>query len=167
MCPSCGPRPEAELDQVVAVDREVAQPVRARQLPLDHRAKAREPLDLLHGRRLAVAAALAEQVGLLVVDEVERELVAVATRGSVAPAARRPSPGWNMWRRTIRDDALPEPRRIPKPEQRRRREVRADLVVAVGGEAGLRVVVEATVVPAPADDRLAEVVEERREPHGE
>ncbi len=52
-------------------------------------------------------------------------------------------------------------------QQRSRREVGADLVVPVGGEAGLRVVVEAPIGPAPGDDRLAEVVEERREPDGE
>src|SRR5437879_5192604 len=70
-----GPGTEAELEQVVAVDGEVREPVRAlllvpKCLP--------EPLDLLEirKRRLAVLA-LAAEVGLLVVDELEGELVAV------------------------------------------------------------------------------------------
>ena len=47
-------------------------------------------------------AALAEQVGLLVVEQVEREPVAVAREQPPRLAARRPRPRSNMWRRTIR-----------------------------------------------------------------
>ena len=70
-----------------------------------------------------------------------------------------------MWSAHDPHDALPQRVRIPEPEQRSGGEIRADLVVPVRGEAGLRVVVEAAVRAAPRDDRLAEVVEERGEPH--
>ena len=60
-------------------------------------------------------------------------------------------------------DALPQRVRISQPQQRAGREVGPDLVVSLGGGAGLRVVVEPPVAPAPRDDRLAEVMEERCE----
>src|SRR5205823_14221745 len=84
--PELRARIEAELDQVVPVEGEVAQPMRARQLVLDHRTEGGEPLDLVERRRLSGAAALAEQVRVLVVDEVERELVAVAPQEAARPA---------------------------------------------------------------------------------
>src|SRR5206468_6442181 len=157
---------EAKLDQVVSVDGEVAQPVRARQLVLDHFTEGGEPFDLVERRRLSGAAALAEQVRVLVVDEVERELVAVAPQEAARPAGVALS---RLEHVTAHDphDLPPERVRIPQPEQSPRGEVRADLVVPMGGEAGPRVVVEASVRPTPADDRLAEVVEERSEPHGQ
>src|SRR6185436_15440808 len=62
-------------------------------------------------------------------------------------------------------DVFAERVRIPQPQQRLGGEVGADLVVPMRGEARLRVVVEAPVTPAPPDDRLAEVVEEGREPY--
>src|SRR5438128_152092 len=61
-------RSEAELDQVVAVDGEIAQPMRARPLLLEHR---RELVEL--GRRPLLRA----KVGTPVRDEVESEPVAV------------------------------------------------------------------------------------------
>ena len=75
---AAGPRSKPSSIRSLPSIGEVAQPVRARALLLDHLAEAGEPLDLLDRRRFAVAAALAEQVGALVVDQVERELVAVA-----------------------------------------------------------------------------------------
>src|SRR5207248_6587268 len=80
------PGPETEPDQVVAVDGEVAQPVRARQLLLRHFSEAGKRCDLLERRRLAFASALAEQVGVLVVDEIEGKLVAVAPQEAPRPA---------------------------------------------------------------------------------
>src|SRR4029077_1882817 len=71
------PRLEAELDQVVTVDGEGAKPVRAGAVLLDHPAEACECVDLVPGRRLAGAPPLAEQVRVLVVNQVEGELVAV------------------------------------------------------------------------------------------
>src|SRR4051812_14409500 len=117
-------------------------------------------------RSPSVAAALTEQVCVLVVDEVERELVAVAPQEAARPAGVALS---RLEHVTAHDpyDVPPERVRIAEPEQRPRGEVRADLVVPVGGEAGFCVVVKPSVVPTPADDRLAEVVEERGEPHGQ
>jgi len=54
---------EAELDQVVAVDREVAKPVRARAFLVHDLAEAQERVDLVERRRLSGGAPLAEQVG--------------------------------------------------------------------------------------------------------
>src|SRR5262249_3522600 len=157
--PELRPRLEAELDQVVPVHRQVSQPVRARTLLLHDLAEPGEALDLLARRRLAVGAALAEQVCVLVVEEVERDLVAVATEETHRPALVALP---RLEHVTTHDshDALPQRGRIPEPKQRLRSQVRPDLVVPVGCEAGLRVVVEASVVPAPPDNRLAEVVEE-------
>ena len=63
------------------------------------------------------------------------------------------------------NDTLPQRVRVPEPEQRARRELRSELVMTVLGEAGLCVVVEAAVLPAPRGVRLPEVVEERCESH--
>src|SRR5690242_17982332 len=63
-----GPRLQTELDEIVAADREVAQPVRARQLMLEERADVFE---------IARVTVLSAQVGEAHGDDVERELVAV------------------------------------------------------------------------------------------
>ena len=66
--------------EVVAVHGEIAQPMRAGALLLDHVAEAGERFDLVPRRRLARATPLAEQVGVLVVDQVEGELVPIAAK---------------------------------------------------------------------------------------
>src|SRR5213075_1164279 len=60
----------AELDQVAPVHGEVGESVRLRPLLLEQLAKAL-------GRALALLPSLAGQVGVLVRDEVERQVVAV------------------------------------------------------------------------------------------
>src|SRR5579862_8194701 len=65
--------PEPELDQVVAVDGEIGQAMRARALALERLAETVEPLDVGDRRRRAARSRLAEIVGALVVDELERE----------------------------------------------------------------------------------------------
>ena len=90
--------PVAELDQVVAGDREVAEPVRLRALREDELAERLELLELLD--RLGP---LPLQVRLLVRQQVERELFAVA--GEEATGARTGSArfdGKNMCRWTMR-----------------------------------------------------------------
>ena len=72
-----------------------------------------------------------------------------------------------MWLRTMRDHALAQLGRIAKPLERLLGELRADLLVASVRVAALRVVVQPAVGAAPGDVRLAEVVEERREPHAQ
>ena len=71
-----GPRREPDRDQVAAVHREVGEPVRLLPLVLQHPPEAPQLLDVFERRRPA-RAALAEEVGLLVVDELEGDLVAV------------------------------------------------------------------------------------------
>src|SRR5712691_12769086 len=82
------PRLEAELDQVVAVDREVGEAVRLSALPSQHAPEIVELLDVLEGRP-PVLAGLAAVVGFLVIDEFERDLVAVL-RETAARAKRIP-----------------------------------------------------------------------------
>ena len=79
------PRLESELDQVASVDGQVAEAVRAGAFLLHHLAKAQQRVDLVLRRRLAAAAALAQQVGVLVVDELEGELVAVPPEEAARP----------------------------------------------------------------------------------
>ena len=81
------------------------------------------------------------------------------------PAAGVAFPGLEHVAADDPDDALPERVRVPEPQQRAARERCADLVVAVLGKAGLRVVVQAPVAAPPCGVRLAEVVEQRGEPH--
>jgi hypothetical protein len=140
--------------------------VRARTLLLHHLPKAREGFELVDRRRLAIAPTLAEQVGLLMVDELEGELVSIATEE--APRAEGVAPP--RLEHVAADDSdhpLAQRVRIPKAQQRSGGEVCADLVVPALGKARLRVVVQTSVGPSPGDARLAKVVEERREPHRE
>ena len=57
--------------------------------------------------------------------------------------------------------------RIPQPRERVRGEVCTHLFVVLAREARLGVVVQAPVGAAPGDVRLAQVMEQRRKPHGE
>ena len=82
--PSCGPSREAERDQVVAVDGEVGEPVRAASSS-DSTSCAEPSASARHAR--AAARSLAAQVGRLVREQVEREPVAVA--GEEAARIRR------------------------------------------------------------------------------
>ena len=103
---------------------------------------------------------------MLVVDEVEGDLVAVASQEPPRPQ-RVALPRLEHVAPHDPHDTLPQLVGVPEPEERGRRELCADLVVTVLGEAGLGVVVEPAVAPAPRGVRLAEVVEERRKPHRE
>ena len=106
------------------------------------------------------------QVGLLVVEEVREQ--------SVAVPCEQPARAQRLARARCRSCAsgrcgrpagqLP---RVPQPVERSFGERGAHLLVALRRVAGLRVVVQPVVGPAPRDLWLPRVVEERREPDGE
>ena len=85
---------------------------------------------------------------MLVVEEVERELVAVAPQEPPRPE-RVASAGLEHVAAHNAHDALPQLVRVPEAQKRAGRELGAYLVVAVLGKAGLRVVVKAAVLAAP------------------
>src|SRR5579859_3052581 len=130
--------------------------MRARPLVLERRTEPIEPFDVLERGRLAAGAALAEIVGPLVFDELERELVAVLCKK--APCAELV--GLADLEHVIAndpDDALPQRVGIAQPAQSLPGQLCADLLVAPLRVAGLRVVVQPAVGSAPGDVRLAEV----------
>ena len=105
-----------------------------------------------------------EQVGLLVVEQVEREPLAEARQ----QPPRVHGVGLADVEHVEADDAhdaLAQIGRVAQPLQRAVGELGADVgVVAV---ARPRVEVQAAVPSAPADARLAEIVEQRRQPHAQ
>ena len=88
----------SDPDQVGAVDGEIGEPVRARQLALDDRPERPRASRAARGR--AAVSALAAQVGLLVVEQIEHQAVAEA-RQQGARSQRVGPPRSNMWFRTI------------------------------------------------------------------
>ena len=130
-----GPGAKAELDQVAAVDREIREPVRLPPLGLEPLAEARELLEILDGRPEPVRSGLAAVVGVLVVDELERELVAVL-REKPPRAQRVAFPDLEHVVADDPNDAVAQRVRIAQPEQRLSCELAADLLVAPVGEAG-------------------------------
>src|SRR5712691_3494562 len=153
------PRLEAEPDQVVAVDREVREPVRLGALPSELAPETVELLDVF-GRRAAVLVGLAAIVGLLMIDELERDLFAVFREKT--PRAERIALA--DLEHVVADDAK-HPRaqrvRVAEPAERALCELAPDLLVASVREPGLPVVVQPRVRAAPGDVGLAEIVEER------
>src|SRR3954447_3803115 len=122
---------EPELDQVAPVHRKVPQPMGLPALALDQAPKATNLLDVLEWRR-PVRAALPEEVGFLVVEELECELIAVL-REEAARAHRVVVPDLEH---VVADDAahaVAQCVRIPEAAQRLPRELRAHLLVAVAG----------------------------------
>ena len=101
VAPSAGPGAVAERDQVGAVDREIAQAVRAVALR-STTAAAREPLELARGG--GSPAVRASRAGRRPCGRAGRTSSSVAVAGEQAPRAqrRRRVPGSNMWWRTIR-----------------------------------------------------------------
>ena len=156
-------RREAELEQIAAVDGEVGEAVRLLSFALEHLPEARELLEIL-GRRRAGLVALAEEVRFFVVDELERELVAVPGE-EPARAQVVALPHLEHVMADDAADALAERIRIAQAPQRLAGELGADLLVAAVAVAGLRVVVQPAVGAAPRGARLAEVVEDGGKPH--
>ena len=138
--PTSGPSRDPELDQIAAVDREITQPVRAFAFLLQQADQVRRLLVLL-GRRT-----LGTQVDLLVQSELVRHLLPMLGEHP----AREPRIELIERERVVAHDrghtAL-QPYRIAQSPH--------DLAAQLGPE--LRV--------SAVRSRLAEIVEERREPH--
>ena len=165
---SCSARPiggrrVAERDQVVARDRKVAQPVRALQLARRRPGGTGEPLER---RACAASSALAAEVGLLVIEQLERQPAAVPRRASAAPAPGRCEPGRTCARERFgsrASEARSGSGALERLRERGRRSPargcgrssRASRSSAAGRRSRARRL------------RLAEVVEQRREPHRE
>ena len=132
-------------------------------LGLEPLPEARELLELLD-RRQAAAAGLAAVVGVLVVDELQRELVSVL-REKPSRAQRVALPDLEHMVAHDPNDAVAQRVRIAQPKQRLPGELATDLLVAPVREAGLRVVVQPPVRPPPRGVRLAQIVEQRGEAH--
>ena len=90
MRPSCGPgRKPSSIRSFPSTARSRSRCGLERSCSTTSR-KRSERVDLLERRRLAVGPALAEQVGVLVVEEVEGELVAVSLQKAPRAERRRP-----------------------------------------------------------------------------
>ena len=139
--------------------------MRTQSLALEQLPKALEPCDVLVEPSTA-RSGLSEKVGLLVVDQVECELVAVL--GEEAARTHRISLA-DLEHVVTHDahDAGAQRIRVAQSQERLTRELGADLLVALVGEAELRVIVKPTIAAAPGDVRLAEIVKEGSKPHSE
>ena len=160
-----GPGLEPEADQIVAVDREIGEPVRVLLLLSQQLPETVELLDVGE-RRPPVGARLAAVIRLLVVEKLECDLVAVL-REEPPRAERIPLAELEHVVADDAQNARAKRVRVAEACERGLRKLAADLLVAFVGEAGLRVVVQPAVGAPPRNVRLAEVVEERREPNGE
>src|SRR3954453_19331190 len=156
--PECRARPIAELDQVGAVDCEVREAVRAAAFMLDESPEATEPLELVLVARPVLA--LADQVGLLVREEIDPETIAVAAQ-QPPRAERVGAADVEHVEADDPDDALAQLVRIAQATERRLRELRAD--VGVVAPPRPRVEVEPAIAAPPRDLRLAEIVKKRRQ----
>jgi len=143
---------------------EIRKAMRALLLALERLPKAAD-LGEICERRLSLAP-LAAEIGLLVVDELEGELIAVL-REKAPRAERVAAPDLEHVMAHDPPDARAQRVGVAKSVQRASGELRADLLVAALRAAGLRVVVQPSVRPAPGDVRLPEIVEECREAHRE
>jgi hypothetical protein len=154
----------AERDQIGARDGKVAETMRARLLGLDEAPERRELGQLLFGRRLT-GAPLSAQIGGLVVEQVERELVAVAREQ--APRARRVAAGTeHVMPHDLHDSSL-ELGRVAQPQQCFACELGAHLRVRPVRQARARVVVKPAVSSPPRDGRFSRVVKQCSEPYAE
>src|SRR5438445_7503813 len=134
------PRPEADLDQIVAADRKVSQAMRLPPLPFEHLAEASELLEIVHGRQRN-GSGLPAVVRFLVIDELKGELVAVLRE----EAARADGVALADLEHVVPDDAdhaVSQGARVAQPQQRGARELAPDLLVAPVRVAGLRALVE-------------------------
>jgi hypothetical protein len=133
-------------DQVPAVDGELLERRRAVALGLDERTELLVRLELSGGKLFRA------QVGVLVVDELEGELAPVARQKATSLHRARQSFGSVCVPRDDRNDSTPQVDRVAQTQHHLLGDLRAH-----GGVVG----------PGPTSLGLAEVVQQRREPHRE